>query len=139
MIKENKNLISHIHTLITQHTNQNRPITLNWIPSHINIAGNEKADELAKTTNQIDHIQIHIQPSLQQIKNKTKHIGKTELTNNVKLWVEHNSETAKWYYNVTELIPPPIDKYTPRELSVIIHRLRLIGIQGKLGNYHKHN
>ena len=124
-IKENKNLITKIHVLLEQHKHQNRSVTLNWIPSHIGIPGNEKADDLAKQSKHIDQVQIAIQPSLQQIKNLTKNTGKQELINNVNLWVMHDSKSAKWYKKVTELIPPAIDKHTPRELAVIIHRLRL--------------
>lgn len=39
--------------------------------------------------------------------------------------MDNNSRSATWYKKVTELIPPAIDKHTPRELAVIIHRLRL--------------
>ena len=124
-IKENKHLISSIHTLIEQHINQNRKVTFNWIPSHINIQGNEEADKLAKQTNQIDRVQINIQQSLQQLKNTTKTLVRKDLTDNVRFWVQQQSNTATWYYKVTELIPPPIDKHTSRELAVIIHRLRL--------------
>ena len=124
-LKENRNLLSQIHVQLGKHANQNRDVTFNWIPSHIGIIGNDEADRLAKHTNQIDRIQIHIQQSLQQIKNKTHHISKTSLINNVKLWVEHNSRSAKWYFQTTDLIPPPVDRHTDRELAVVIHRLRL--------------
>ena len=124
-IKENRNLITSIHVLIKHHHNQDRHITFNWIPSHIGIPGNEEADRLAKQTNRMERIQIVLQPSLQQIKNSTKPIYKDTLIKNVKLWVEHNSRSAKWYYKTTDLIPPPIDKHTHREIAVILHRLRL--------------
>ena len=124
-IKENKNLLSQVHTLIKQHKDQNRKVTLNWIPSHIGIHGNEEADRLAKQTNQIADVQINVQPSLQQLKNQTRHISKKSMTDNINFWVGHNSRSAKWYNKATKLEPPPVDKHTPRELAVIIHRLRL--------------
>ncbi|XP_068201650.1 uncharacterized protein [Palaemon carinicauda] len=46
--KENKALLADIKTLIYQHNERSRPVTLNWIPSYIGIPGNEKIDELAK-------------------------------------------------------------------------------------------
>ena len=124
-IKENKNLLSNIHLLLIKHKNQNRKVTLNWIPSHIGIPGNEEADKLAKQTNQLPHVQFIVQQSLQQIKNKTKHIHKKTLKENINFWINNNSRSAKWYYSTTELIPAPIDRNTPRELAVIVHRLRL--------------
>ncbi|XP_068206292.1 uncharacterized protein [Palaemon carinicauda] len=48
--KENKALIADIKSLLYQHNERDRLVTLNWIPSHIGIPGNEKADELAKST-----------------------------------------------------------------------------------------
>ena len=62
-IKENKNLITKIHVLLEQHKNQNRSVTLNWIPSHIGIPANEKADDFAKQTKHMDQVQIAIQYS----------------------------------------------------------------------------
>ena len=124
-IKDNKKLITQIHVLIRQLTQQNKHITLNWIPSHIGIEGNDKADTLAKQTNNINQVQLHIQPTLQQIKNKTNRISKKSLIDNVNLWVGNDSLSAKWYKLATELETPIIDKNTPRSLAVIFHRLRL--------------
>ena len=124
-IKENKNLITSIQVLVQQHQEQDRRVTLNWIPSHIGIPGNEEADRLAKQTNKMERVQIALQPSLQQIKNSTKNIYRETLTSNVKKWVDYNSQSAKWYYKATDLIPPPIDKHTHREIAVMVHRLRL--------------
>ena len=124
-IKENKKLITQIHALIKQHTQQNKHITLNWIPSHIGIEGNDKADTLAKQTNNINQVQLHIQPTLQQIKNKTNKISKKSLVDNVNFWVGNNSLSAKWYRLTSDLETPIIDRNTPRSLAVIFHRLRL--------------
>ena len=124
-IKQNRNLISNIHLLINQHKAQHRSITINWIPSHIGIPGNEKADELAKQSKHMDQVQITVQPSLQQIKNLTKHTSRETMIKNINHWVQNDSKTAKWYRKVSGFEPPAIDKHTPRQLSVIVHRLRL--------------
>ena len=73
----------------------------------------------------MDQVQIAVQPSLKQIKNLTKNIGKETMIKNINYWINNDSKTAKWYKAVSELIPPAIDKNTPRELAVITHRLRL--------------
>ena len=62
----------HLKHLLLLHKHQNWRVTLNWIPSHISIPGNNKADDLAKTTKFIDRVQITVQPSLQQIKKMAK-------------------------------------------------------------------
>ena len=124
-IKENKNLLSHIHILISQHKTQNREVILNWIPSHIGIVGNDEADRLAKQTNLITQVQINVQQSLQQFKNNTKQIWRKSLKDNVNYWVDQNSRSAQWYHKVSDMLPAAIDKHTPRKIAVIIHRLRL--------------
>ncbi|XP_064117582.1 ribonuclease H-like [Macrobrachium nipponense] len=82
--KENKALLAGIKTLLHQHSERRRPVILNWIPSHIGIPGNERADELAKSTKHIDRVQIHIQPELQQVKNAMKPLCKENLLKDIK-------------------------------------------------------
>ena len=121
--KENKTLISSVKWRLYQHKLNNRTVTINWIPSHIGIEGNEKADELAKSTKFIDRVQYTIQPSLQQVENLLKNPVQEALVQDIHFWV--NQESPSWYKMTTELKPPPINKYTPRHLAVIIHRLYL--------------
>ena len=123
--KENRHLIHSIITLMQQHRIQGRPVTLNWIPSHIGIPGNDKADELAKLAIVSPSVQMEIQPSLQQLKNLAKPTLQKTLRENHQRWVNNHSPSANWYQYVTELQPSPISKYTPRKLAVIIARLRL--------------
>ena len=124
-IKENKSVIMDIKSLLYQHENMNRQVTINWIPSHIGIPGNDKADELAKSTKYIQNVQIKIQPTTSQIKNMTAPAIKTNMQNEIKNHANLGSPSANWYIQATELIPHPVTKNTPRELAVIIHRLRL--------------
>ena len=124
-LKENINLITSILGLLKQHQLQGRQVTLNWIPSHIGIHGNDKADELAKQAIMSTTIQYQIQPSLQQFKGKTKPSLQQAHPIHHNYWVNHNSPSATWYKEATLLEPSPITKNTPRKLAVIIARLRL--------------
>ena len=96
-IKDNKTLITDIKHLLTQHHLTNRIVHINWIPSHIGIPGNEKADELAKTTKYIDRVHITLQPSRQQIKRLMEPITKNSITEDVKSRAQQGSQSALWY------------------------------------------
>ena len=124
-ITENKLLISSTLALIQQHHLQGRPVTLNWIPSHIGIEGNEKADHLASQALLAEAPQIYIQPSLQQYKGMAKPAQTRAQLKNFKYWLTNNSPSASWYNQATQLNPLPISKGTPRKLAVILARLRL--------------
>ncbi|XP_068234183.1 uncharacterized protein [Palaemon carinicauda] len=123
--KENKVLLANIKTLLYQHNERGRHVTLNWIPSHIGIPVNEKADELAKSTRHIESVQVYIQPALQQIKNKIKPQLKENLIKELHKWIGNGSPSATWYKWTTKQELLPIDRYTPGEQVVCIHRLRL--------------
>ncbi|XP_066958312.1 uncharacterized protein [Macrobrachium rosenbergii] len=88
-IKENKALLAGIKSLLYQHSERGRPVTMNWILSHIGIPGNDTADELAKSTRYIDRVQIHIQPALQQIKNAIKPLMKANMLEDLRAWTDH--------------------------------------------------
>ena len=124
-VKENKSLIMDIRRLLYQHKIMNRQVTINWIPSHIGIIGNDKADELAKTTKYIDNVQIRIQPTTSQIKSMMAPAIIYEMKKDIRNHASGGSPSANWYILATDLKPHNITKNTPRELAVVIHRLRL--------------
>ena len=124
-IKENKSLIKDIQYLLYQHKTMNRQVTINWIPSHIGIIGNDKADELAKTTKYIEHVQIHVQPTISQIKKQLAPTIRKMMHEEVKTQARLGSPSSNWYLHATELVPHPVTRDISRKLAVIIHRLRL--------------
>ena len=124
-VKENKSIIKDIQHLLYQHKTTNRHVSINWIPSHIGIHGNDKADELAKTTKYIENVQIKIQPTISQIKLKIAPAIKTKMQEEVKNQVSLGSQSSFWYKHATDLLPHPVAKDMSRKLAVTIHRLRL--------------
>ena len=47
------------------------------------------------------------------------------MNKDVEFYANLGSPSANWYLQATDLIPHGVTKHTPRELAVIIHRLRL--------------
>ena len=124
-VKENKALIKEIRNLLYQHKATNRQVTINWIPSHIGITGNDKADELAKTTTHIHNVQIRIQPTPSQIKKMIAPTVRHNMIEDIRQHASQGSPSANWYLLATDLIPHGITKNTHRNLAVTMHRLRL--------------
>ncbi|XP_066988282.1 uncharacterized protein [Macrobrachium rosenbergii] len=65
---ENVHILTSIKAAAFAHQSNGRQVTLNWIPSHIGIVGNEEADQLAKSTLQCNTISIALNQSLTQMK-----------------------------------------------------------------------
>ena len=124
-IKENRSIILDIKNLLYQHKNTNRQVTINWIPSHIGIPGNDKADELAKSTKHVENVQIAIQLTTSQIKKIAAPELQKTMHKEIKNLASQGSPSATWYLHATELAPHPVTKDMSRKLAVIIHRLRL--------------
>ena len=124
-VMENKDLILDIKNLLYQHKSVDRLVTINWIPSHIGISGNDKADELAKSTKFISNVQISIQPTRSQIKSLTVPKLRANMINDIRYHAAQGSPSANWYLQATNLIPHNVTKHTNREEAVIMHRLRL--------------
>ncbi|XP_066965606.1 uncharacterized protein [Macrobrachium rosenbergii] len=68
--KENIRLLSSIRAIASLLQSRNRQITLNWIPSHVGIQGNEEADSLTKSGLLHSNISIKITRLHTQLKNK---------------------------------------------------------------------
>ncbi|XP_068230956.1 uncharacterized protein [Palaemon carinicauda] len=96
---KNKEPTENVYLITAIHKNNNRQVTLNWIPSHTDIAGNDKADHLAKSALMCQTISITVQPSLKTIQNQMAAYCN----------IQRTSEVRK----------------TPRQDAVIICRLRL--------------
>ena len=111
----------HLQTL----RSQEKSVHFTWIPSHCDIAGNERADEAAKTALSMPGVTLTISPSVAQVK---AHVRRQAWTNTL---IQHQgriirlSPSATWYRTVTEYEPVHIPKDMPRGTATAIHRLRL--------------
>lgn len=78
---------------------KNRRISFMWIPSHIGISNNERADELARMGTEKDNIELECKQSLKQLKSIIKNEQEKEESNKLNS-VYNNSETFRHYVKV---------------------------------------
>ena len=112
------NLLSDMIDLLH---NINSQITVVWVPSHIGITGNERADQLANMGSKRQHIDIDVGVELQEM------YGRVDTYIN-KLWQEHwnNQTTGRHLYNVQpDVVSRERILFDTRSVEVLAHRLRL--------------
>lgn len=100
-------------------------VTLHWIPSHIGIRGNEKADRAAMEGAKKDTIDVQIPTSLSAIHRNIKHKIKDKIKEEHEEEVRAGSASAAWYATTTKYLPPDIPRHTPSHTRKHLHRLRL--------------
>ncbi|XP_045105264.1 uncharacterized protein LOC123500673 [Portunus trituberculatus] len=117
-------LVTTIHASAQALQRENRNITINWIPSHTAIPGNDKADAAAKDARLLPTITCHVVPSRAQISNTSKKICRQLCHQAVAHQVAEGSPSASWYTTATHNTTPP-DSTLPRHTHTRLHRLRL--------------
>ena len=119
--KNRPELVNNILQTCTNIKNKGNTITLTWVPSHIGLTGNEKADTLAKLGS-LDGTQIDIKLSLPEAYSVIKHIIKKQFH---KRWDEYS---AKHTIRSNTHPPTRMEKYHPdKQLDDIYTRLKLNG------------
>ncbi|XP_068210380.1 uncharacterized protein [Palaemon carinicauda] len=121
---ENVYLITAIQYLALAYQINNRQITLNWIPSHTGITGDDEADHLAKSALMCQTISITLQLSQKTIKNRMAAFCNMQKTTKIRQAFIDGSRSAKWYIETTNLIPYPLAINIPCQVAVIIWRQR---------------
>ncbi|XP_068209172.1 uncharacterized protein [Palaemon carinicauda] len=124
-LQENVRLLSTIRATAQIHAQRGRKITLNWIPSHVGVQGNEAADRLANEALKCTSIGVSLSKSLKQIKNLLIQNCLSRVRSDVRDAALGGSMTARWYTQVTDMDPHDITRDTNRRIAVITHRLRL--------------
>ncbi|XP_068225488.1 uncharacterized protein [Palaemon carinicauda] len=124
-MQENGRLLTTIRATAQIHAQRDRKITLNWIPSHVGVQGNEAADRMANEALKCTSIGVSLSKSNNQIKKLLIQNCLCRVKSDVRDAALGGSMTARWYTQVTGIDPHDISKDTNRRLAIIIHRLRL--------------
>ena len=91
-----------------------RPIHLQWVPSHCELAGNESADAIAKDAAELPQGDIPV-----DVRTVYRAVSRDARARSLREWPEG------WYQKLmSHHIPAPLPRGTPRETAVEVHQLR---------------
>ena len=103
---------------------QGRRVILNWVPSHIGIEGNERADRIAELGKGLPITGPALYPSRQRLRQSTVAVGQRRVREQ-HIGAAARSTPCKWYRDTTGYDPLTLPRDTSREAEVLLHRLRL--------------
>ena len=122
---ENQHLTQSIITAAKAIQGEGRATTINWIPSHVGISGNEKADLLAKQAAQLPSVSLVIPRTQQQLRQKTKQHARRRRLQQERETQQGGSISVRWLGEVARgnpCLPRPAET---RRLEVVRSRIRL--------------
>ncbi|XP_045139251.1 uncharacterized protein LOC123520753 [Portunus trituberculatus] len=122
---ENQHLTHAIHTAARTLHNSGRLVTINWIPSHVGIRNNERADTLAKQGAHLPLVTINIPRSLRQLQGKIRHSAVLQRRRQEREAQAGDSISARWYAEVAAARPCQTDQGESKRMEVVRSRIRL--------------
>ncbi|MEL7523335.1 MAG: ribonuclease H family protein, partial [Cyanobacteria bacterium J06553_1] len=122
--KDNVQLVTTILGLAQRLLRSGRRVILNWIPSHVGIHGNERADEAARRASSHPVVDYAVRPSLRQVKDVARRTTRA-LACQAQRQAEGTLRSAAWYAMTSSRSPLNPTLQRCRRDAVHIHRLRL--------------
>lgn len=121
---ENSQLLDGIITTAAAIQDMGRLVTVNWIPSHVGISGNEAADALAQQGAQALEVQFHVPYTLRQLKGRLQRQAEARRLQRVREDQRGDSVSARW---LGGLQPGPSlrEIAVSRRCEVVRSRIRL--------------
>ncbi len=95
--KDNRRLISTIHQHLKDLHHRGTHVALQWVPGHVGIPGNERADVLARQACSRLTVDINIATSQSAIHTFLNRAALQATHNAIQQAVINNSQTARWY------------------------------------------
>ena len=103
---------------------QGKSVTLSWIPSHVGLSGNERADVAAREATREDDVSYNIRPSISHTRTKVRETTVTNMYQHFRQEA-NTSASVRWYMEATDFQQPRPELLKTRALSSATHRLRL--------------
>ena len=121
---ENPHLTHDIHTAAAAIQNDGRTVTINWVPSHVGIRGNDDADALARQGAHMPDITLHIPRTLRQMKSRVRNHQETRRVQE-RMATEMHSASRSWLATVTAGDEQDNTRGLSRRCEVVRARIRL--------------
>ena len=117
-------LLTIVLALCQRILGRGRRVILNWVPSHIGIPGNERADQLADVGRGRPPEALVIHPSRELLRSRAAAAGR-DAVKRLHREATGTSASARWYMDATGYQPLALTGTIPRGTEVILHRMRL--------------
>ncbi len=121
---DNRELISTGQNLIQDLEDRGTRVVLHWIPSHVDIPLNDRADAVAATARSLLRISVNPNRSRAQLKRDFSVGGDLAWRQTVTALIPTSASVA-WHRATTEGKPITLGPRVPRRSEVAIYRLRL--------------
>ncbi|KAG0719264.1 Gag-Pol polyprotein [Chionoecetes opilio] len=123
--KDNVQLLSSTHHQLLILYRLNSDVFLHWVPSHVGLSGNERADEAARIASTAPEVTFPLLPSYAQIKSSVNRAALQASQLLLNDAMEHGSRSATWYITATRQTPHlHLSRFTPPVVRQLV-RLRL--------------
>ena len=116
--------IELVNKIITAASNYDRAVEIHWIPSHIGLDGNERADELANEGLSHDKIDIEIKKTCNQ-QTREMHRNEQSSFREVLEAEKIESRALSWLANINNLQPWTNRPKLPQSIAKQVNALRL--------------
>ena len=122
---DNTNILTELFHTAASIVAQDRRVTLNWVPAHAGIVGNEQADQAARQAALTDEVTIPVTPSLATVRARARAAAQRLSRLEHRAAVEEGRASASWYASATRYEALDLPTSTTSGARVALSRLRM--------------